>query len=511
MWRSRRRSHWVLALVLCLLWGTAWIGTRPLADPDEGRYAEISRVMVISQDWLTPQLDGRDHLSKPPITYWITALGMLGLGFDAWGARIGVGLTFGLWLFVVLRIGAVRGASRLDLFCIAVVHGTSLLPFIGGNLLTTDPFLSSAMGAASLFAVAAMVDASKRQWTIRGFWLASAVAFLIKGPPALLLVPALLICWRARLDPAAGERILLRPVVVVAACVAASWYLIMVVQEPERWKIFLLEEVVGRVSSSAMRRNAPFWLPALTLALGTLPWGLVALFGARSWSLPSGGRRGSETDGASQMDRRAVSTLFLGAWLITSLLVFTLSTSRMYLYVLPVSSVLSLWIGEGISSWIRGRRGRQGFCALLALSAIAACLALRIAGEDLPGYRSSEPLARQIQALSGANGAPVVFVGIASAPGLDFALQERLPRVAIGKSDRAHAHDFDRASLIDLVRGRGKVLGVGTMPDLRRVAGFLEVEIRPAVEGTALRAAWLLPPTGKASGFAPSQASSIAR
>ena len=46
---------------------------RPLANPDEGRYSEISREMAASGDWVTPRLNGIKYFEKPPLQYWASA------------------------------------------------------------------------------------------------------------------------------------------------------------------------------------------------------------------------------------------------------------------------------------------------------------------------------------------------------------------------------------------------------------------------------------------------------
>ena len=47
---------------------------RPLANPDEGRYSEISREMAATGDWVTPRLNGLKYFEKPPLQYWASAL-----------------------------------------------------------------------------------------------------------------------------------------------------------------------------------------------------------------------------------------------------------------------------------------------------------------------------------------------------------------------------------------------------------------------------------------------------
>ena len=56
---------------------------RPLSVPDEGRYADISRWMLVSGDWLVPRLNGLPFFHKPPLTYWLQAASMALLGVSA--------------------------------------------------------------------------------------------------------------------------------------------------------------------------------------------------------------------------------------------------------------------------------------------------------------------------------------------------------------------------------------------------------------------------------------------
>ena len=74
----------------------------PLTDSVEGNYALTAKEMVLSGDWLSPQIYGRYWYDKPVFAYWMIALGFKIFGFSEFGARFfpslfGLG---GLWLTV---------------------------------------------------------------------------------------------------------------------------------------------------------------------------------------------------------------------------------------------------------------------------------------------------------------------------------------------------------------------------------------------------------------------------
>src|SRR5688572_5357081 len=89
---SLARRITVIALLLTAIW-CATLGSRKLLNPDEGRYAEIPREMVVSGDWLTPRLNDLKYFEKPPLQYWATAVAFKTFGINEFSARLWVGLT----------------------------------------------------------------------------------------------------------------------------------------------------------------------------------------------------------------------------------------------------------------------------------------------------------------------------------------------------------------------------------------------------------------------------------
>src|SRR5438094_10454601 len=106
----------VLALLAFVAIGIAASNmARPLANPDEGRYSEISREMVASGDWVTPRLDGIKYFEKPPLQYWATATAFELLGENEVAARLYVWLaalaTLLLVGYTAARVGAPAGTG----------------------------------------------------------------------------------------------------------------------------------------------------------------------------------------------------------------------------------------------------------------------------------------------------------------------------------------------------------------------------------------------------------------
>src|SRR6266540_4227097 len=96
-------------LLLTLFFGPAYflfLGSAPLIEPDEARYAEIAREMLERGDFITPHLNYVKYFEKPPLHYWLTALSFTVFGQNEFAARLPsalAGLLGVLWIYHVGR------------------------------------------------------------------------------------------------------------------------------------------------------------------------------------------------------------------------------------------------------------------------------------------------------------------------------------------------------------------------------------------------------------------------
>ncbi|MGH8272141.1 MAG: ArnT family glycosyltransferase, partial [Gammaproteobacteria bacterium] len=81
-----RHVAWLLLALIVIWFGN--LEYRKLIKPDEGRYAEIPREMVVTGNWVTPRLNGIKYFEKPPLQYWATAVAYEAFGQHQWTARL---------------------------------------------------------------------------------------------------------------------------------------------------------------------------------------------------------------------------------------------------------------------------------------------------------------------------------------------------------------------------------------------------------------------------------------
>ena len=377
----RRPVLWLIALALLL--GLAFQGTRGLRDPDEGRYTNVALQILRTGDWVSLHRHSDSlHFTKPPLTYWAQAASVEALGWNTWAARLPMALAFVLSVFLVFRMGRVFVPSRPWLP--ALIYATAPLPFFATNFISTDGMLAAMEALAMACYVQARFAGGSPRW-IDAMWAAFGLAFLTKGPPGLLPLAAIL---GLRLFDREGPS-LLRPVGLLSfVAIGFTWYGVVIARHPGLLDYFLGHEVVDRVASASHDRSPEWygWLKiyAPTFALGLLPWLPLALWRHRG------------DIGVPQWRHWTPSQRFLWLWLLLPLLVFCLSRSRMWLYVLPLFAPLALLVGRGLVDFDLARP--------LRLALLAGWIGLLLGGKwlaaDPPG---DGPIAQGLRRNSGDN------------------------------------------------------------------------------------------------------------
>jgi 4-amino-4-deoxy-L-arabinose transferase-like glycosyltransferase len=120
---------------------------RPLAVPDEGRYAEVGRWMLQSGDWLAPRLNGIPFFHKPPLLHWLQASSMALFGQHVWAARLVPALNAGL-MMAALYLCARHLSGELIARRAMVMLGTSLTFLAGGQYVNHDMLVATWIGIA---------------------------------------------------------------------------------------------------------------------------------------------------------------------------------------------------------------------------------------------------------------------------------------------------------------------------------------------------------------------------
>ncbi len=136
----------LLILYLLDLGGVGFIST------DEPRYASIGREMARSGDWVTPRLDGAGWFEKPPLLYWMTAVGHVARLPDEWAARLPVALLSLAFLLFFYLVIAREFAVKTGIAATAILATSAAwLAYSFGAV--TDLPMSAMLGAAMLMAL----------------------------------------------------------------------------------------------------------------------------------------------------------------------------------------------------------------------------------------------------------------------------------------------------------------------------------------------------------------------
>jgi 4-amino-4-deoxy-L-arabinose transferase-like glycosyltransferase len=373
---SHRRA--IVFLTLCgLMFFLPGFFNIPAIDRDEARFAQATKQMVETGDFVDIRFQDDVRYKKPVGVYWLqaaavetaTALGLPGAQLRIWlyrlpsliGAIGAVLLTYWTALAFITRRGAALAALMI---CSCVVLGAE------ARMAKTDAMLLltvvAAMGALARVYLSWQrgEDPAHPPWAWPAiFWTAMAGGILLKGPLILMFV-FLAVCTLAFLDRSAAWLWRLRPVagVVWLLVLVLPWFVAIYLRAGEA---FFTDSVGGDMLNKLAAQETH----------GAPPGVYLVLFWITFW--PGAPLTGMAIP-AIWRARREPGAQFLLAWLVPSWIVFELVLTKLPHYVLPLYPAIAILTVGALERRVLSRswltRGAAWWFVIPALASLAAVI-----------------------------------------------------------------------------------------------------------------------------------------
>ncbi len=156
----------------------------PLIDPTEGRYAEISRQMLATGNWVTPQLSpGEAFWGKPPLFFWLTAISLKIFGINEFGARVSEFLLSVVCILLTYLCGRRLLSDPIYAAFASLVLASSALFSAMSGVVATDMTLTASVTLVFAAFALSMQARTNRQRVCWGylFFLGLGLSLLAKG------------------------------------------------------------------------------------------------------------------------------------------------------------------------------------------------------------------------------------------------------------------------------------------------------------------------------------------
>jgi len=329
--RRYKWIFWLAAIVLLFFMN----GDLLITDSVESNYAQTAKEMLLSGDWISPQIYGTYWFDKPIMSYWLIALGFKIFGINEFGARFFPSLSglAGLWLTVWLgkkiyseRVGYLAGAILL----------TSVQFFTISKSVLTDGMLFFFFNAALAFFYLGYSTEKKNYYY--GTYVFAALATLTKGPIGFLLpglIIVLFLIWERNWRCLGHAKLITGTILFFL--VAGPWYGTMFYIHPDFYgKFFGTHNFLRATVSEHPRDNVIYYYTMINI-LASYAW--IALFPATikniiykagKWIMPATRER------------------FLLLWIFTIFFFYQNMATKYITYTYPILLPLSMLLADYI-------------------------------------------------------------------------------------------------------------------------------------------------------------------
>jgi len=348
-----------------------WIGVVPLLDQDEPRFAECSRQMLLTGDWVYPQFNGQPRHAKPPLFNWVQAAFYCVLGVNERAARlpsllatVAIGLV--IYLFAAAHRSPRSGTlALLAWFALPQTH-------LWARMSVVDPLLTLLTTLALVAAFSGSRPGSGSRW----WWyllagMSMGLATMTKGPVGIVVPAAAYLLYALlsrsfRLTLGHGGPWL---ALLLAVAIATPWFAAQIAHYGGEYTgRFFGFDNVQRFTKARDSLGPLGWLWPIPVVLFFAFPVSVLLPGALSDAVR---HRAQVRDGNAQ----AAWRLYLAVWILAVAVLFASSATRLPQYFMALYPAVAMLVGDVLAPIGAGEgraRGRGVVTAFLIVGALFA-------------------------------------------------------------------------------------------------------------------------------------------
>ncbi len=309
----------VLIIVIGIVLSISFNWIIDLTSLDEGRNAQATKIMLSTKNFVVPYYNCKERFEKPPMLYWLGAISSYILGLNEFSLRLVSGIAGILLAICTYRIAKIvlgddETAFRASIILMATPHF-----YIESRAYVPEMTLV-------LFMTLSLLMMLRKHYSLS--WVFSAIAFLTKGPVALLSPIVYFINHRTKkLFDIKG--------LLLFIIIGFSWYFFMLIKFGYNYfyKFFLFEQVY-RFTGIRKLQPMPFYFFFLLIIVNFIVY------------LP----KMKEIFVKSKEKFNNENFRLIVVWALFTTLFYSLSKNKLHHYILFSYPAYSIIIANGINS-----------------------------------------------------------------------------------------------------------------------------------------------------------------
>ena len=311
-----------------------------LFDVDEAIFAQTSKEMLETGDWITPHYNGKPRYDKPILIYWLIATNYKIFGINEFSVRLPSALA-GALLCLVLYTFLKYLKNEIQALYAVISFAFTLYYFVYSYAGVTDMVLILFI-TLSLFSFYLTLEKNKK--FLYGAYAFSAFAFLTKGLIGILfpfVIPVIYIFFKNLLNKknlklTLSESFKELKIIISVKCllvfllISMPWYLAeTIIRGKEFIYEFFIKHHFLRYTKVIAGEKSPFYFFIPVLIIGMFPW-IAFLF-----------------DGLKNFKKDSLY-LFSFIWFLFIFIFFSFSETKLPNYILPSIPAICILISHGM-------------------------------------------------------------------------------------------------------------------------------------------------------------------